>query len=398
MVTEAWRNRIVGAADVAPDQLVANPANWRTHPGPQRDALRGSLTEVGWVQQVMVNQRTGFVVDGHARVEEALTRGEPTVPVLYVDLDPAEEALVLATLDPIGAMATRDDARLQELLSGLVVDDAGLLALLADLAPLKPTVGLTDPDDIPPLGDDSGIKAGDLFALGDHRLMCGDSTVAADHARLMGGAKATLLATDPPYGVDYASVVGGRKNQKAGGWRDIAGDELRDEPLFELVRDALALSDAKTLFLWHAAKRSPIFMRALEETGFELAQQIIWVKNALVFGGSDYQWRHEPCFYARRKGSWCDDDRTQTTVWEFSKEHEPVHPTQKPVELFAIPMRRHTRSGDVCYEPFSGSGSQLIAAEQLGRRCYAMEIDPRYVAVAIKRWEDFTGRTSERLP
>jgi ParB-like chromosome segregation protein Spo0J len=128
--TAAWRNRIVGAGEEAPDQLVANPANWRTHPAGQRDALRGSLTEVGWVQQVMVNRRTGFVVDGHARVEEALSRHEPAVPVLYVDLSPEEEALVLATLDPIGAMATRDDARLQELLSGLVVDDAGLVALL----------------------------------------------------------------------------------------------------------------------------------------------------------------------------------------------------------------------------------------------------------------------------
>ena len=132
-MTSPWRNRIVGSGEEAPDQLVANPANWRTHPGPQRDALRGSLSEVGWVQQVMVNQRTGFVVDGHARVEEALSRNEPTVPVLYVDLSPDDEAVILATLDPIGAMATRDDARLQELLDGLVVDDAGLAALLSGL-------------------------------------------------------------------------------------------------------------------------------------------------------------------------------------------------------------------------------------------------------------------------
>lgn len=185
-MTIAWRNRIVGTSLEQPDQLIANPANWRTHPGPQRDALQGSLSEVGWVQQVMVNDRTGYVVDGHARVEEALSKGE-LVPVLHVDLSPEEEALVLATLDPIGAMATRDDARLQELLSGIAVDDAGLMALLADLAPLKPTVGLTDPDDVPPLSDDSGIKAGDLFALGDHRLMCGDATNAEDVARLGGG-------------------------------------------------------------------------------------------------------------------------------------------------------------------------------------------------------------------
>lgn len=128
-----WRNRITGSGEEAPDQLLANPANWRTHPGPQRDALRGSLTEVGWVQQIMVNRRTGFVVDGHARVEEALSRGEPTVPVLYVDLSPEEEALVIATLDPIGAMADRDDARLRALLAEITVDDAGLAGLLKTL-------------------------------------------------------------------------------------------------------------------------------------------------------------------------------------------------------------------------------------------------------------------------
>ena len=201
-MTSPWRNRIVGTGDEAPDQLVANPANWRTHPGPQRDALRGSLAEVGWVQQVMVNQRTGFVVDGHARVEEALSRHEPTVPVLYVDLTPEEEAIVLATLDPIGAMAQRDDARLQELLSGLVVDDAGLAALLADLAPQGPKPGLTDPDDVPPLGEESNVHLGDLFALGDHRLMCGDSTKAEDVARLS-ASPADCLWADPPYGVGY---------------------------------------------------------------------------------------------------------------------------------------------------------------------------------------------------
>ena len=203
-MTTAWRNRIVGSGEEAPDQLVANPLNWRTHPGPQRDALRGSLSEVGWVQQILVNKQTGNVVDGHARVEEALSRHEATVPVLYVDLTLEEERVVLATLDPIGAMAQRDDERLTELLRDLSVDDAGLLALLADLAPLKPTVGLTDPDDVPPLGDDSGIKPGDLFALGDHRLMCGDSTKAEDVARLMDDEKADLglcyaMEIDPRY-------------------------------------------------------------------------------------------------------------------------------------------------------------------------------------------------------
>src|ERR1035437_5639214 len=174
--TAPWRSRIVGMEHVAPDQLLAHPLNWRIHSGPQRDALRGSLSEVGWVQNVIVSKRTGHVVDGHARVEEALSRHEPTVPVLYVDLSPEEEALVLATLDPIGAMATADTAKLEELLAGITVDDAGLLALLGDLASNDPKAGLTDPDDTPELSEGPYVKTGELWVLGKHRLLCGDST------------------------------------------------------------------------------------------------------------------------------------------------------------------------------------------------------------------------------
>ncbi len=197
--TARWRSRIVGSGEEAPDQLLANPANWRIHPKAQQDALAGALDQVSWVQQVLVNQRSGFVVDGHARVALAITRGEPTVPVLYVDLSPEEEALVLATLDPIGAMATRDDEKLQALLAGITVDDAGLLALLGDLRGAK--ASLTDPDEVPETPEEPYVKPGDLYVLGDHRILCGDATSADDVARLLDGAAPTLLATDPPYGV-----------------------------------------------------------------------------------------------------------------------------------------------------------------------------------------------------
>ena len=150
----AWRNRIVGTGPEAPDQLLANPGNWRVHPKAQQDALAGALDAVGWVGQVLVNRRTGFVIDGHARVALALRRGEPSVPVLYVDLEPQEEALVLATLDPIGAMATADEAKLNELLADVRVDDDALLALLGDLAGREPKTGLTDPDEVPAVPDE----------------------------------------------------------------------------------------------------------------------------------------------------------------------------------------------------------------------------------------------------
>jgi hypothetical protein len=172
----------------------------------------------------MVNRRTGFVVDGHARVEEALSRDEATVPVLYVDLSPDEEALVLATLDPIGAMATRDDARLQELLSGITIDDAGLLALLGDLAGGEAKPGLTDPDDVPETPEEPYVKPGELYRLGDHRILCGDATSPTDVARLLAGAEPTLLATDPPYGVQLDQswrdgVYNGPRRSVRGGCR-----------------------------------------------------------------------------------------------------------------------------------------------------------------------------------
>jgi len=408
-----WRNRIVGAGDVPPTDLLANPGNWRTHPGPQRDALRGSLTEVGWVQQILVNQRTGYVVDGHARVEEAIIRQVATVPVLYVDLSPEEEALVLATLDPIGAMATRDDARLQELLSGLVVDDAGLQALLADLAPLKPVVGLTDPDDVPPLGDDSGIKAGDLFALGDHRLMCGDSTKAEDVARLMGGQRASLMATDPPYLVAYrggthpaSKANGGAKNRDKD-WSDSyheAGGAAEAEAFYLKFLSAAvaeALVPDAPWYVWHASLRLRELMNSWEAVGGLAHQVILWVKSRAVLTYSDFMQQSESCLYGWLKGNRPAHRPPPETrnVWEIDQigQSDGIHPTQKPVDIFKRPIEWHVAAGGLCYEPFSGSGTAIIAAEQLGRRCYAMEIEPRYVAVAIKRWEDFTGRRSERI-
>ena len=175
----------------------------RIHPKAQQQALPGSLDVVGWVAQVLVNRRTAYVVDGHARVALALSRHEPSVPVPYVDLEPAEEALVLASLDPISAMAGTDDAQLQALLAGIETDNEGLRALLDELAGVK--TGRTDPDDVPEPAEEPYVKSGDLFVLGEHRLLCGDATSAADVARLLERAAPTLLATDPPYG-----ATGGR--------------------------------------------------------------------------------------------------------------------------------------------------------------------------------------------
>jgi DNA modification methylase len=433
--TVPWRSQIVGSGEEAPDQLVANPLNWRTHPGPQRDALRGSLTEVGWVQQILVNRQSGHVVDGHARVEEALSRHEPTVPVLYVDLDPEEEALVLATLDPIGAMATADTAKLEELLAGISVDDAGLLALLGELAGNNPKAGLTDPDEVPEVPEEPYVKTGDLWVLGEHRLLCGDSTKPQDVARLLDGAAPTLLVTDPPYGVsldptwrdgvynglgpaerpymqldgvsvqserDDATRAPGGAHKRTTGHRNtsISGDTRADwSEAFELV------PSLEVAYVWCATTGMIEVGQGLERIGFELRQQIIWAKTQAAMSRSAYNWQHEPCWYAVRKGktaSW-RGSHSDTTLWEMaspkmimggSTEQKYDHPTQKPVEAMGRAIGHHT--GDV-YEPFSGSGTTLMAAETLGRRCFAMEIDPKYVQVAIERWQNFSGAKAVRV-
>ena len=195
----AWANRIVGSGEEAPDQLLAHPSNWRIHGKAQREALREVLDTVGYVAQVIVNRRTGHLVDGHLRVEEALSHGQPSIPVLYVDLSEDEERLVLASLDPLAAMATTDEAKLRELLAEVSVDSEALAAMLAALAPAEPKDGLTDPDDVPEPPDEAETKPGDLWLLGDHRLLCGDAGSAADLDRLLDGVSADLLLTDPPY-------------------------------------------------------------------------------------------------------------------------------------------------------------------------------------------------------
>jgi DNA modification methylase len=448
-VRAPWRSRIVGSGDEDPTQLLANPANWRTHPVRQRDALRGSLDTVGWVAQILVNRRTGHVVDGHARIEEAISRGEPSVPVLYVDLAEDEERLVLATLDPIGAMAEQSSERLAELLAEITVDDAGLAALLADLAP--PKAGLTDPDDLPSVPDDAEVyvKPGDLWLLGEHRLLCGDATNAEDVGRLLAGATPTLLATDPPYGVQLDQtwrdgVYNGLNRSVRGGF---GARQLAERPY--MLRDGAAgqpppddatrapggahgrtaghrhttisgdvradWSEAFALvpslqvgYVWYASAHTLEVLQGLLAIGFELAQQIIWDKGLFSIGRSWYHWAHEPCFVVRRPGrpNLFIGEHDQATIWRApspkrigsgSTEEKQDHPTQKPVVLSEIPIRNHLRPGEAVYEPFSGSGTTLIAAETLGRRCYALEIDPKYVQVAIERWQVFTGRTAERV-
>lgn len=425
----AIRNRIDRSGLALVAEIVENPKNWRTHPAEQRRALAGSLDSVGWVQQVIINTRTGQLVDGHARVQEAAARGEETVPALYVDLSPEEEELVLATLDPIAAMATVDQDKLEALLDSVSIDDAGLARLLRGMR--GPRKGLTDPDFVPEPTGVPRVQPGELYRLGDHRLLVGDALDPAAVARLLDGAEPTLLATDPPYGIRLDASVGPRRNAvgRTAGHRNVslAGDDRIDwSEAFELVPSLLVA------YVWHNALSAPVVLAGLERIGFEPVQQIVWDKGEFTFGRSWYQWAHEVCLAARRPGGRIlDRPRNQATVWHMAAvdsgeavhpatcclhqsdvwaarspkktggapgEVTVDHPTQKPVVTAQIPIANHLAEGEAVYEPFAGSGTTLIAAETLGRVALAMEIEPRFAQLTIERWEAFTGERAELVP
>ena len=393
----AWESRIVGHGEAAPADLVGNPRNWRTHPKAQRDALAGVLDQVGWVQDVIVNRRTGYLVDGHARVAVAAQRGEASVPVVYVDLSEDEELLILATLDPLAAMAEADTDALADLLAAVTSEDAALTSMLAELAKaegLDTTVdGLTDPDDVPDERETS-VQRGEVYRLGAHRLMCGDSTDAGDVARLMGGAQADCVFTDPPYGVGYDG--GAKKRDKLDG--DHVGTTIYADALPNL---RVAAADHAALYLWYADAHAAAAAAAAAAAGYDITAQIIWLKNNAQFVTSaHYKGKHEPCFYAHRRGKtarWVGPNN-EVTVWEVNRAAKnDYHPTQKPVELCERALGNSTNAGDIVLDLFSGSGSTIIAAERQSRTCYAMEISEKYVQVCIDRWEAFTGLKAERV-
>jgi DNA modification methylase len=410
-----WRNRIVGHGDEDPNKIAAHPKNWRAHPQMQERALVGVLTEIGVVQDVLINRRTGFLVDGHLRVALAIKTKQPAIPVTYIDLDEAEEATVLATLDPIASLAQADKSKLDALLQDVKTDNADVQALLANMAKsaglvFAPKDPVADPgaqtDRIDELLGKRRVERGQLWIIPSatipdqaHRLLCGDSTSAEDVRRLMDGLRAALFATDPPYAVGYTganhrdrwSEEDSNKDwsDRYHDWDDPAsGEQLYDG--FVSVALAEAIREDAAWYCWHASRNQAMVERVWNAHGAFVHQQIIWAKDRPILTRSWYMWQHEPCFFGWLKGK--KPRRVVndflTTVWQFPTTgpgRETDHPTSKPVEVFAIPMRQHTAMGEICYEPFAGSGSQFVAGEQAGRLVYGLEIEPGFVAVILER-------------
>jgi len=401
--------------------LKPDPHNRRTHNPRNVEMIAAALKDVGAARSIVIDE-TNEILAGNGVIQGATAAGISKLQIVEADGDTIiavrrrgltpKQKRALAIFDnrtaELAEWSTEQlaaDLKNGEDLATFFTTDE-LQAILSD-GTAKP--GLTDPDAVPARRATS-LQVGDLFELEGHRLLCGDSTAVANVARLCGDTRAGLMNTDPPYGISFDNAALGPTRKK---YADIANDELHDDKLQAFLEAAFraattaALLDNAAWYLWHAHLTQGFFAAAAA-ANVVLHRQIIWVKPRLILGRGHYHWKHEPCFMGWVKGHQSPDyglghgERTQTTVWEIdgvSKADRDAfeHATPKPVGLFTIPIVKHLRDAEVCYEPFAGSGPQFIAAQQLGRICLGIELDPVYCQVIIDRWEAFTGKKAHKV-
>ena len=392
-------------------ELSLNPAN----PRKNDDAVEhvaASLKRFGW-QQPVVARPSGEVIAGNTRLKAANTLGITRIPVVRFSGTDLEATAYGIADNRTHEFSDWDESALADLLKILKEEDAleGIGFGADDIETLlrqldEEDAEARDLDDPGPLEPpvEPITKPGDLWVMGDHKLLCGDATNPDHVARLMGNDQAVLLSTDPPYAVEYTG------DDRPGGGKDWSSkyQEVPLKDFEEFLRRLLAtalphLAPNAAFYFWHAHLQYPALDRVLEEFQILRHQQLIWLKPTPTITRSSYRWAHEPCVFGWQKGHKPPHygNNEYTTLWDAHWEGKlrvsgNDHPTQKPVKLFEIPMEQHTRAGEVIFEPFCGSGSQLIAAEKLGRTCRAMEISPAFVDAAVRRWERATGIKASR--
>jgi DNA modification methylase len=392
-----FRNRVRELRRVKAADLVPNPRNWRTHPKGQQDALRGILAEVGYADALLARELPDgslMLVDGHLRAE---TTPDQEVPVLVLDISEAEADKLLLSLDPLAALAETNAVALDALLREVDTGSEGLQQMYADLAEAaelyQDDAKEIVEDEIPEPPVDPITKPGDLWLLSDHRLLCGDSTKAEDVERLMDGAKAEMVFTDPPYGVN---IQGGKNNNT------IAGDLTQTAIPFSFdLSVSIATVESARFYFCGAEVNLHLYHKLFERHCRQLPRHLIWVKNGFSMKPNGYHNQYEIIFHGYKPGGgglnkWFGP-RTEefaSDIWQISRDASSTyqHPTQKPVALPARAIGNSSPPGGLVFEPFGGSGSTFIAAEQLGRKCYGMEISPAYCDVIVKRWETLTGK------
>lgn len=391
-------------------RVFLSPSNPR-HNDEAVPQVAASLRRFGW-QQPIVARKSGEVIAGNTRLKAAQSLGFGEVPVVWFEGNDLEAVAYQVADNKTHEFSQWDEPalgkilqqlRAEDALEGVGFDDGEIDRLLAQLE-VEERGALEDPGPTEPPAVPV-TRTGDLWVLGKHRLLCGDSTKPDDVARVLAGEKVGLLSTDPPYCVDYTGNDRPVHNGKSSGkdWSHVYREvDIKD--LGEFLDGVLAaclphLGEHAPVYMWHAHTQQPTIAAAFERHGLLLHQILVWVKPSAVFGHSYFRWRHEPCAFGWRQGSKPQHGTAQLdSVWEADWDGKArfstFHPTSKPTRLFEIPLELHTQAGDPVLEPFSGSGSQLIAAEKLGRRCRAIELSPAFVDGTIDRWQTATGQVA----
>lgn len=381
------------------DELHAYENNAKLHPQEQIDQIVKSMEEFGNNDPIAIDENNR-IIEGHGRLLALKQMGETEAPIIRLKhLTEEQKRAYILVHNQLTLNTGFDEEILRAELESIVDIDMADYGFDLDILemPEEPMSVEEDSDfDVTP-PEEPKAKPGDLYQLGRHRLLCGDSTSLDDVEKLMGGEQVDLLITDPPYNVAYE---GGTADKLT-----IQNDDMEDEEFRQFLRDVYTSADSvmkpgAAFYIWHADSEGYNFRGAAHDIGWTIRQCLIWNKNTLVLGRQDFHWKHEPCLYGWKDGAghnWYGD-RKQTTVMDFDKpQRNGEHPTMKPVELFAYQMEMSSKSNDNVLDLFGGSGTTMIAAEQLNRNAYLMELDPRYVDVIVNRWENLTGEKAVLL-
>lgn len=388
---------------VDPSSLKPHPKNRNIHPKDQIKRLADILDYQGWRYPIKVSKTTGFVTSGHGRIDAAKLKRWKKVPVNYQEYSSEEQEYAdLVSDNSIASWSELDIAGINTDIGGLGTDfDLDLLGIKDFvLEPIEKYDEDTE-DDVPETPVEPTAKLGDLYQLGEHRLLCGDATNVQHVERLMDGNKADMVFTDPPYNVDYSNQARPKPGKNDLG--KIQNDSMPSDEFQELLKDSLSCAyivskEDSSAYIWYASKQSVNFITATEASGWSVNQQIIW-KKPMLLGRGRYQWAHEPCLFAVKGKPWFTDDRTKTTVWDFGgyDKSKNQHPTQKPVMLPEEALGNSSKIGSNILDLFGGSGSTLIACQKTNRKCYMMELEPKYIDVIVTRWEKYTGKKAELI-
>jgi site-specific DNA-methyltransferase (adenine-specific) len=382
-------------------ELIPYINNSRKHSDDQVTQIAASIKEFGWTNPILVDGDNGIIA-GHGRIMAAKKLNMTEVPVIELAHLSKEQRKALIIADNKLALNSDWDTNLLAIELKDLQDlgfDLNLTGFadkeLADILKPDQVEGLTDEDAVPDAPEEPKTKPGDIYQLGNHLLMCGDSTSIDAVEKLIDGQLVDILVTDPPYNVAYEGSNGLK----------IQNDDMSDDKFRQFLADAFISASAvmkpgAVFYIWHADIEGYNFRGACRDAGFQVRQCLIWNKDSLVMGRQDYHWKHEPCLYGWKDGAahlWAAD-RKQSTIIQCKKpKKNDIHPTMKPVELMEYQILNNTKGADIVLDLFGGSGSTMIACEKLGRRARLMELDPKYCDVIVKRWEDFTGNKAELL-